>query len=72
MNPTIEMPDQETLLRTNAKVNRELVESHARLEEQLHRLGVDTKPRYTLSPPLGGDVPSLLHQSGSRPGSRQR
>jgi hypothetical protein len=41
------------LLETNPKVDRELIKRFAELEKQLRRLGVDTKPKYTLRPPLG-------------------
>lgn len=44
------------LLRKNPNVSKSVVVQYSRLEKQLKNLGVDTKPRYTLSPPLGGNV----------------
>ena len=35
-------------------VDPDLVERYEKLELELHRLGVDTKPKYTIAPPLGG------------------
>ena len=43
------------ILRRNPMVDPILVERYEKLELELHRLGVDTKPKYNITPPLGGD-----------------
>lgn len=56
------MPDQTPskalatpdVLDRNPNVCRTVVEKNRLLEKQLQSLGVDTRPHYTLSPPLGG------------------
>lgn len=55
--PAYETRDE--LLKNNPKISKSAVEQYHKLEEQLKKLGVDTKPRYTLSPPLGGIVSNL-------------
>ena len=47
------------LLESNPKVSKPVVAQWRELEKQLEKLGVDTKPRYTLSPPFGGNVSNL-------------
>ena len=46
--------DKRRVLASNPKIDKRLVESFERLERELQKLGVDTKSKYTLSPPLGG------------------
>ena len=48
------------ILRCNPMVDRVLVERYEKLELELHRLGVDTKPKYNIDPPLGGARLHLL------------
>ena len=42
------------ILRRNPMVDPVLVARYEKLELELHRLGVDTKPKYNIAPPLGG------------------
>ena len=44
----------EYILETNPKVSKSVVIQYAELEKKLEKLGVDTRPHYTLSPPFGG------------------
>ncbi len=39
-------------LKSNPKVSKSVVEQYQMLEKELHRLGVDTRARYTLSHPF--------------------
>ena len=50
----------EQLLETNPKVSKSVVNQYAELEKKLEKLGVDTKPHYTLSPPFGWMSSDLL------------
>ena len=43
-----------------ARVNEATVAAHERLEQQLKKLGVDTRPRFGLEPPLGS-IRTRLH-----------
>ena len=40
-------------LNANKNVDTKLVKNHLRLESELHRLGIDTKPTYNIEPALG-------------------
>ena len=54
---TNQMPkpmEKAEILRRNPMVDPDLVERYEKLELELRRLGVDTKPKYTITPPLGG------------------
>ena len=42
------------VLRKNPKVDANLVKQFQKLESELQRLGVDTKPKYTIEHPLNG------------------
>ena len=42
------------LLKTNTRVPKSVIEQYDELEGQLKKLGIDIKPRYTLSPIFGG------------------
>ena len=42
------------LLKTNTRVPKSVIEQYNELEGQLEKLGIDIKPRYTLSPIFGG------------------
>ena len=46
--------DLEKVLATNPKIDVEVVAAYKKLERELKDLGVEVKPRYTLSHPLGG------------------
>ena len=46
--------EKDEILRRNPMVDPDLVARHEKLELELHRLGVDTKPKYNIDPPLGG------------------
>ena len=48
------------LLNSNPKVSKSIVVRYNELEKKLVKLGVDTKPHYTLSPPLGGIISNSL------------
>ena len=43
----------------NPKVSKSVIVQYRELEKKLEKLGVDTKPRYTLSPPFGEAVSNL-------------
>ncbi len=51
---------QEKLLERNQNVSKLVVAQYKELAKQLEALGVRTKPRYTLSPPLGGTLSNAL------------
>ena len=50
------------LLNSNPKVSKSIVVQYDELEKKLVKLGVDTKPHYTLSPPLGGTISNSLNK----------
>jgi hypothetical protein len=47
------LTEQEVLQR-NPHVSKDLVERFKKLESELRELGADIKPRFSISPPLGG------------------
>ena len=49
----------EAILKHNPAISKSVVSQYHELEKKLHKLGVDTKPHYTLSPPLGGAIVNL-------------
>ncbi len=51
--------DSEELLKNNPRVSKPVIEQYRDLVQKLEKLGVDTRPRYTLSPPLGEAVPRV-------------
>ena len=51
---TIKPMEKAEILRRNSMVDPDLVARYEKLELELHRLGVDTKPKYNITPPLGG------------------
>lgn len=53
----------EEALKNNPKVSKSVVAEYRELEKKLEKLGVDTKPHYTLSPPLGGAISSSLKKT---------
>ena len=57
---------KDNILSKNAKTDPKVVKDYERLEKKLKKLGVDTKPKYTLDPPLGGNgIRSLISQQSS-------
>jgi len=46
----------EKLIAQNPKVSKSVVTQHLELEARLRKLGIQIRPSYTLSPPLGGAV----------------
>lgn len=46
---------KENVLVKNKGIDHELVKKHETLEKELKRLGVDTNPKFRLSPPLGSN-----------------
>ena len=59
-NHKISVTPPEKILENNPKVSKSVVTQYAELEKKLEKLGVDTKPHYTLSPPFGGMSSDLL------------
>ena len=53
------------ILDGNPKVSPSVVAQSEQLERRLRRLGVDLRPRYTLSPPLGDTVRHIHNQTKS-------
>ena len=53
-------PLREEVVERNAKVNEATIAAHERLEQELKKLGVDTKPRFEIEPPLGS-IRTRLH-----------
>ena len=45
--------DLEAVIATNPKIDTKVVSAYRKLEQELKGLGVEVKPRYTLSHPLG-------------------
>ncbi len=43
---------KEDILKKNKRINQNLVQKHDALEKELKKLGVDTAPKFRLSPPL--------------------
>ncbi len=50
---------EDEVLKNNPKVSKSVVAQWGELEKKLEKLGVDTKPHYTLSPPFGEAVSNL-------------
>lgn len=46
---------KEDILKKNKDIDPELVRKHEALEKELKKLGVDTTPKFLLSPPLGSN-----------------
>lgn len=45
--------DRKEVLATNPKIDVQVVTAYRKLERELKELGVEVKPRYTLTHPLG-------------------
>ena len=50
------------ILKTNPKIDPVLVERYETLDSELRRLGIDTKPKFNIEPPLGGDRLRLFNE----------
>ena len=57
-------PLKEEVVERNAKVNEATIAAHERLEQELEKLGVDTKPRFEIEPPLGSSRTRLHNRNG--------
>jgi hypothetical protein len=53
--------DKTKIIEKNPKVDKALVKKHDRLESQLKKLGVETKPSFKIEPPLGGSRQHLYN-----------
>ena len=54
--------DPQEVLKRNPRVDKSVVQRYQELEKKLEKLGVDTRPHYTLSPPFGDSPTRRLHQ----------
>ena len=50
------------VLKSNDKINIELVEGQAKLEKQLEKFGIKIKPQYGLEPPLSSKMFHSLNE----------
>jgi len=55
----MEEKQEAKIVRDNPKVDRKVVAEYDRLAAKLRKAGIDISARYSISPPLGGAVPSL-------------
>jgi hypothetical protein len=55
-------PEKDSILRRNPQVDTLIVKQHKALDVALQKLGVDTKPRFNIEPPLGGDRLRLFNE----------
>ena len=55
--------DLQEVLKRNPRIDKSVVQKYQELEKKLEKLGVDTKPHYTLSPPLGDSRTRLHNQA---------
>ena len=60
--PMLKPMEKDEILRRNPMVDPDLVARYEKLELELHRLGVDTKPKYNITPPLGGPRLNLFNE----------
>ena len=42
------------VIKKNPQISEKLVEKFEALDRELQKFGVDTKPKYSMTPPLGG------------------
>jgi len=54
-----EKEKQTEALKKNPKIDRKTVASYEKLASELRRAGVEIKSEYSITPPLGGPIPSL-------------
>ena len=55
---------RETVLERNTKVHAGTVAAHEQLERELTKLGIDTKPHFSIEPPLGSGRIRLHNHNG--------
>ena len=48
------MSKNQQLIKHNPRISEKLVEGFEALDKELKKFGVDTRPKYSVSPPLGG------------------
>ncbi len=53
--------DPREMLKRNPRIDKSVVQRYQELEKKLEKLGVDTRPHYTLSPPLGNSPTRRLY-----------
>lgn len=53
--------DPREMLKRNPRIDKSVVQRYQELEKKLEKLGVDTRPHYTLSPPLGDSPTRRLY-----------
>ena len=53
--------DPQEVLKRNPRIDKSVVQRYQELERKLEKLGVDTRPHYTLSPPLGDSPTRRLY-----------
>ena len=53
--------DLREVLKRNPRIDKSVVQKYQELEKKLEKLGVDMRPHYTLSPPLGDSPTRRLH-----------
>lgn len=58
----MEKQSQENILLKNKGINQNLVKKQDALEKELNKLGVDTTPKFRLSPPLDSKQLSLYNK----------
>ena len=57
---------KDNILKNNPKSDSKVVSDYERLETKLKKLGAETQPKYSLSPPLGGvSSPRLINPQSS-------
>ena len=56
--------NEANILRGNPSIDSRVVRDFAELERELQSLGVDVKPRYHLSPPLGDLLRVFVQNAG--------
>jgi hypothetical protein len=60
------MSDRQTtddLMERNPRVDRNVVSVYEKLAGELEKAGVDTRTKYSISPPLGGGILSLYNHN---------
>jgi hypothetical protein len=48
----------------NPQIDRKVIADFQRITDHLIGLGIDMEPRYSIEPPLGGNIPSVLSNKG--------
>lgn len=50
------------VVKNNPMVDPDLVAQYEKLDAELRQLGVDTRPKFNITPPLGGDRLRLFNE----------